>query len=367
MKRDSFNVLGIETSFDETAVSLVSSNGKILFEKLYNQLPLHERYGGVVPEIASRKHAAVLPQMINDSLKNNELDLSSVEAIAVTSGPGFIGSIIVGVMFAKGLAAVMQKPCIPVNHLAAHALTARLTNEVQFPYILLLVSGGHTQILVIKGSMDYQVLGGTLDDALGEAFDKIARMLDLPYPGGPAIEALAKSGNEKAFSLPKPMYKRSGCNFSFSGLKTAVRQIINKNGGSNNIDTRTKADICASFQYTVAEIIMDRLSNAIKFFRKSDYINLNANINVVIAGGVAANFYIRHFLKEHLIQNNCNLIVPEPKLCTDNGVMIAWAGIEIIKDFLSNHTAEEFVTKFSDMNFKPRSTWPLEEFRLSKI
>lgn len=351
-------VLGIETSCDETAVAIVeydevSGQKNILSHVINSQIAIHQKYGGVVPEVAARGHIEVLDGLILEALKNANLNFSDIDAFAATSGPGLIGGVIVGMMAAKSLASVFQKPFIAVNHLEAHALTVRLTNEVEFPYLLLLLSGGHCQILLCKGIGNYQKIGETIDDALGEAFDKVAQMLGLPYPGGPAIEKIAKLGDENRFKFSRPLIDNfSGeqhiFNFSFSGLKTAVRRQIEKIIGEDfshstsaqKLIEQDKLDIAASFQKTVVSIILNRLENAVAAGYKSDFL--------VIAGGVAANRYIFSSLENWALSHNIKVITPPIKLCTDNAAMIAWCGIEKLKLGLVD-----------DLNFKPKARWEL--------
>ncbi len=343
-------ILGIETSCDETAVAIVDADKNILSQVLNSQIDLHQKYGGVVPEVAARSHVEVLDGLVVEALKQANLEFSDIDAFAATSGPGLIGGVIVGLMTAKTLASVYQKPLIAVNHLEGHALTARLTNDVEFPYLLLLLSGGHCQILLTRGIGDYEKLGETIDDALGEAFDKIAQMLGLPYPGGPAVEKLALLGDENRFKFSRPLIgnKDHLCDFSFSGLKTAVRREIEKLVGEEfshfttpqKISDKDKADICASFQNVVCAIILDRLQNVFR-----DELPVK---KLVIAGGVAANRYIFSQLSEWAKKRDLEVIAPPIKLCTDNAVMIAWAGVERFKLGLTD-----------DLNFKPKARWPL--------
>jgi N6-L-threonylcarbamoyladenine synthase len=343
-------ILGIETSCDETAVAIVDGDKNILSQVLNSQIDLHQKYGGVVPEVAARSHVEVLDGLVVEALKQANLEFSDIDAFAATAGPGLIGGVIVGLMTAKTLASVYKKPLIAVNHLEGHALTARLTSNVEFPYLLLLLSGGHCQILLAKGIGDYEKLGETIDDALGEAFDKIAQMLGLPYPGGPAVEKLALLGDEKRFKFSKPLVgnKDHLCDFSFSGLKTAVRREIEKLTGEEfshfttpkKVLEKDKADICASFQRVVCDIILDRLENTLR-------VDLSVK-KLVIAGGVAANRYIFSKLQDWAIKRDLEVIAPPIKLCTDNAVMIAWAGVERFKLGLTD-----------DLNFKPKARWPL--------
>lgn len=350
-------ILGIETSCDETAVAIVDDQKNILSHVLNSQIELHKKYGGVVPELAARGHVEILDKLILQSLKEANLTLSDIDAFAATAGPGLIGGVIVGLMTAKTLASVYQKPLIAVNHLEAHALTARLTNDVEFPYLLLLLSGGHCQILLTKGVGDYKKLGETMDDALGEAFDKVAQMLGLPYPGGPIVEKMAKLGNEKRFKFSRPLIdslnKEHLCDFSFSGLKTAVRRKIEKLTDENfshfttpqKVSETDKADICASFQRVVCEIILNRLSNVMSAENISNEVK-----NLVIAGGVAANRTIFSTLQGWAYKHDMKVVTPPINLCTDNAVMIAWTGIERFKLKMTD-----------DLNFKPKARWPLAD------
>ncbi|MBA8666989.1 tRNA (adenosine(37)-N6)-threonylcarbamoyltransferase complex transferase subunit TsaD [Holosporaceae bacterium 'Namur'] len=333
-------LLGIESSCDETSVAIVNHNKEILSLFTLSQLEEHQPFGGVVPEIAARSHIEQIINLVQKALINAAISLKNIDAFAVTAGPGLIGGVLVGVMTAKALASVAKKPFIAVNHLEGHALTVRLTSDIEFPYLMLLVSGGHCQILEVLGVGKYKRLGATLDDAVGEAFDKVAKMLGLGYPGGVEIEKLAKLGNPNAFNFPKPLLNQNNCDFSFAGLKTAVKRTIDQ---TDNIN---KADVCASFQHTVAEILCKKAENAIKIFRESHpYSN-----NFVIAGGVAANLYIRGKLQVVLERYNFNLYAPPVHLCTDNAAMIAWVGVERFK-----------LGMVDSLNFEPRSRWPLEE------
>lgn len=333
-------ILGIETSCDETAAAVVRDDKTILSNIVHSQMQEHVPYGGVVPEIAARSHLIYLKTVITQALTRADITLEKLDAIAVTAGPGLIGGVMVGVMAAKAMAAVYQKPFIAVNHLEGHALTARLTNEVPFPFILLLISGGHCQFILAKNLGDYEILGKTMDDAMGEAFDKIAQLLELDYPGGPAIEKLAKLGNPNRFTLPTPLKGKPGCDLSFSGLKTAVRQLIEHHHLNIEVDG---ADIAASFQKTITETLCYRLGNCLQLYGESIP-------NLVIAGGVAANQYLRQELEKVATNYQKRLVVPPPALCTDNAAMIAWAGCEHLK---AGHT--------SSLDFAPRPRWPLTE------
>lgn len=341
-------ILGIETSCDETAVAVVDEAGNILSHQILSQIEEHTPYGGVVPEIASRAHMCALDSLITKSMQEAGLkDFEDLSGIAVTAGPGLIGGVIVGVMMAKGLAAVSGVPIIPVNHLEGHALTIRLTDKnVKFPFLLLLVSGGHCQILIVKSVGQYELLGASLDDALGEAFDKVAKMMGLGYPGGPIVEKKASLGDNNRFEFPRSMVGKDHCNFSFSGLKTAVKRqidaLLQEQGRLNENDIH---DICASFQTCVGDILVDRIKNAIN--KCSKYADINT---LVISGGVAANQYIKQRLTEICSDNDFAVKAPPIKLCTDNGAMIAWAGIEKLQ---KGHTA--------NIDFTPRARWPLCE------
>lgn len=339
-------ILGIETSCDETAVAIVNSDRQILAHQLRTQLAEHTPYGGVVPEIASRAHLQVLSPMVQAALAEAHCAPEKLDAIAVTAGPGLIGGVIVGVMMAKSLASVLKKPLIAVNHLEGHALTVRLTDDVAFPYLMLLVSGGHCQFLLVEGVGQYHLLGGTQDDALGEAFDKVAKMLGLGMPGGPKVEALAKRGNPQAYKFPMPLCDRPGCDMSFSGLKTAVRRIILQQHEQGALNEQVKADICASFQHTVGKVLANRLGHAVEAARE----HKPALSQLVVAGGVAANQHVRNVLEDATRQYDMALIAPPMALCTDNAAMIAWAGLERFQ-----------LGMVDGLNIKPRARWPLVE------
>ncbi len=333
--------LGIESSCDDTALAIITER-KVIAEASASQIDLHRPYGGVVPELAARNHLEVISELLTECLSKAQLKLSDIKLIAATGGPGLIGGVITSTMFAKGLALANNIPVIFVNHLAGHALTARFcSTELSYPFLLLLASGGHCQILSCSGPDNYQLLGKTLDDAIGEAFDKTAKLLDLPYPGGPEIEQLAKAGNEQAFKFPIALKGQKNCDFSLSGLKTAVRTTLEKNSEIN------KADIAASFQYAVAAQIIDRLKFATKQF-KTTYPNLE-NYQLAFCGGVAANQYLREKIINLCRAVNFKLFCPPPKLCTDNAVMIAWAGYELFK----------LKGQGDDLSFKPRARWAL--------
>ncbi len=319
-------ILGIETSCDETAAAVVqgaaSVEERILSNVVWSQMEEHQPYGGVVPELAARAHLQSITPVIQEALEKANMSLQDVDAIAVTAGPGLIGGVLVGLMAAKAMALALGKPLIAVNHLEGHALTPRLTHNVEFPYLLLLASGGHCQFIEVHEVGRYKLLGATIDDAAGEAFDKVASCLGLPYPGGPAIEVLAKEGNPTAFQLPMPLQGRDakahGCNLSFSGLKTATRLLIEKQGP---LTQEIKAHVAASFQHTVATFLADRLEKAFQL--------LSVPVKtVVISGGVAANKTIGMALKNVADKKGLAFVAPPISLCTDNAAMIAWAGLE---------------------------------------
>ncbi len=340
-------VLGLETSCDETAAGLVqrasNGKGKILATYVRSQIEEHKPFGGVVPEIAARAHVAVLDRLIAQTLEHAKLTLDDIDAVAATAGPGLLGGLLVGAMTGKTLALVTGKPYLAINHLEAHALTPRLTHNVQFPYLMLLVSGGHTQILSIEDVGIYRRLATTIDDALGEAFDKVAKLLGLGFPGGPEVERLALRGDAARFSLPRPMKGRTEPHFSFSGLKTAVRQLAET---LQPLQEQDIADLCAAFQAAAAESVSDRLRLAL-----DDFCARHADTSpvVAIAGGVAANRALAHALQKTVQDKNGTLIVPPPELCTDNGVMIAWAGAErLVRGLVYN---DEIVA---------RARWPLD-------
>jgi len=338
-------VLGIESSCDDTGAAIVSSDRQIFSNIVVSQLKEHAPYQGVVPEIAARSHMRNLEAAVKQALLDAKMDLRDLDAIAVTAGPGLIGGVIVGTMFAKGLASVTKKPFIAVNHLEGHILTPRLVSDIAFPYLSLLVSGGHCQFIAALELGKYKILGQTLDDAVGEAFDKTAKLLGLGYPGGPMIEKLAKLGRYNAYKLPLSMTERSGCDMSFSGLKTAIRRIIE---AKDNMSEEFMHDICASFQYTIGEILSKRAINAIEAFEK--YSSNNIDQDFIISGGVAANIYLREVLQKTIMQYNFNLVAPPIHLCTDNAAMIAWSGMERLKAGLTNK-----------LDFCPKARWDLED------
>jgi len=344
-------ILGIESSCDETAASIINEKKEILAEVIFTQLEEHKKYGGVVPEIAARAHLEYIDKIIEDTMKEANLKFEDLDAVAAAAGPGLIGGVVVGVMTAKAIALAHNKPFIAVNHLEGHALSPRISEDVKFPYLLLLVSGGHCQILIVKAPGDYERLGTTIDDAAGEAYDKVSKMLGLGYPGGPIIEKMAKTGDEKRFKLPRPLKGKDGCNLSFSGLKTAVRKIIERyseDGMLNNanIPDQDLHDICASFQLAVAESLTNKLKLAIDIFKEKH----PEGKDMVVGGGVAANQYIRAKLDELAKDNNLVFSAPPIRLCTDNGTMIAWAGLERFRVGIED-----------SLDFRPRPRWPLDD------
>jgi N6-L-threonylcarbamoyladenine synthase len=335
-------VLGIESSCDDTAIAIIRDN-VVLAEKNSSQIAIHKPFGGVVPELAARNHVEIIDQLIIAALEEANLEISQIELIAATGGPGLIGGVITSVMIAKGISLRNNIPLIFVNHLEGHALVPRFSeNNLHFPFLLFLASGGHCQILEALDVGEYIKYGETLDDAIGESFDKVAKILGLEYPGGPYIEKAAKFGNPHKYKLPISMYKRDNCDFSLSGLKTACRNLVDQLAPLNKEKIN---DIAASFQYVVTLQIIDRIEFALQKFIKKH--NLTENY-ILFSGGVAANQYIRKELTQMLIKYNFKLICPPTKLCTDNAVMIAWAGLENYKK-----------GKISDLTFKPRSRWNL--------
>ncbi|MEE8563300.1 MAG: tRNA (adenosine(37)-N6)-threonylcarbamoyltransferase complex transferase subunit TsaD [Alphaproteobacteria bacterium] len=340
-------VLGIETSCDETAAAVVTSAREIRANRVLSQLAQHAPYGGVVPEIAARSHLDHIDRLVAEAAEEAGVALSALDGIAVTGGPGLIGGVIVGAITAKSLAQVLDKPLINVNHLEAHALSARLVAEVPFPYLLLLVTGGHCQLVSVEDLGRYKVLGTTLDDAIGEAFDKTAKMLGLPYPGGPAIEAAAVEGDARRFSFPRPLLGRPGCDFSFSGLKTAVAQTVDRLPPAG-LGRQDIADVAASFQAAVTDTVLDRTRAGIETFAAAH----PTARRLVVAGGVAANAALRSALDDLAGEAGITLSAPPPELCTDNGAMVAWAGIERLGRGLTD-----------SLDFAPRPRWPLGEVR----
>jgi N6-L-threonylcarbamoyladenine synthase len=340
-------VLGIETTCDETAAAVVErrsdGSGAILSNVVLSQSDEHAIFGGVVPEIAARAHVEALDHVIAKAMADAGSRFDALDGIAAAAGPGLIGGVIVGLTSAKAIALVQDRPLIAVNHLEAHALTARLTDAIGFPYCLFLASGGHTQIVAVRGVGDYVRLGTTMDDAIGEAFDKTAKMLGLGYPGGPQVEQQAKRGGATRFALPRPMQGRREPDFSLSGLKTAVRLEAERIAPLSEQDV---ADLCASFQAAVLDVIVDRLRAGLRVFRS----RYGAPTAVVAAGGVAANEAIRTVLQRLAADHGTHLVAPPPALCTDNAAMIAWAGAERLSFGLTD-----------PLDIAPRARWPLDE------
>jgi len=319
-------VLGIETSCDETAAAVVvreaDGRGRIVSNVVRSQITEHEAFGGVVPELAARAHLVHLDGIIERAIADAGISLPDVDAVAATAGPGLIGGVLVGLTTAKAIAAALGKPFVAVNHLEGHALTARLTDGIAFPYLMLLVSGGHTQFVWVGGVGQYGRWGTTIDDALGEAFDKVAKLLSLGHPGGPEVEKAARRGDPKRFRFPRPLLGEDRLDFSFSGLKTAVRLLAEKIAPLSDTDV---ADICAGFQVAVTDVIAARTRSALGRVRQE---HPDRPPVLVVAGGVAANQAIATTLRTVCAEAGARLVVPPPALCTDNGAMIAWAGAE---------------------------------------
>jgi len=339
-------VLGIETTCDETAASLVrrhdDGRGEILSNVVLSQNDAHAPYGGVVPEIAARAHVEVLDMIIAKAMVEGGANFALLDGVAAAAGPGLIGGVIVGLTTAKGIALVAEKPLIAVNHLEAHALTARLTDATEFPYCLFLASGGHTQIVAVLDVGRYERIGTTIDDAIGEAFDKTAKLLGLAYPGGPEVEREAQRGDPERFILPRPMLGRAEADFSLSGLKTALRVEAEKVAPLSEQDV---ADLCAAFQQAVVDVVTDRLRAGLRKFRERH----GGPTALVAAGGVAVNQPLRRALNRVAIEQGTVLVAPPPELCTDNGAMIAWAGCERLARGLTD-----------TLDVAPRARWPLD-------
>jgi N6-L-threonylcarbamoyladenine synthase len=343
-------ILGLESSCDDTAAAVVRQSGtdpaEILSSVVMGQSDLHAEFGGVVPEIAARAHTEKLDICVKQALHDSGLDLSGIDAVAVTAGPGLIGGVLAGVMCAKGLAIGAGLPLIGVNHLAGHALTPRLTDQIGFPYLMLLVSGGHCQFLFVQGPDQFIRIGGTIDDAPGEAFDKTARLLGLPQPGGPSVEQAAQDGDPKRFPFPRPLLDREGCDMSFSGLKTALLRlrdkVVSEKGGLTH---RDRADLCAGFQMAVADVLAEKT-------RRAMALTLTKGVEnpvLAVAGGVAANRLIREKLETVAAENGATFVAPPLALCTDNAAMIAYAGLELFRTGAQD-----------DMSLAARPRWPLD-------
>jgi len=338
--------LGIETSCDETAAAVIQENedgsAKVLSNIVSSQIEEHEKFGGVVPELAARAHVENIDFIINKALTDSKLTINEMDGIAATAGPGLIVCLTVGLNIGKSIAAFANKPFVAVNHLEGHALSPGLENKIEFPYLLLLISGGHSQYLIVKDINKYEQLGTTIDDALGEAFDKTAKMLDLGYPGGPNIEKFSKLGDENFYKLPEPIINRAGCNLSFAGLKTAVLRESKKIN-----DNQLKYNLAASFQNTVNKILLKKTKEAMRQFRNKTLHK--EKISFVVAGGVAANQSIRKNLTQVCEEMNFKPLFPNLKFCGDNAAMIAWAGIKRFKKKLTN-----------ELDFVAKSRWPLD-------
>jgi N6-L-threonylcarbamoyladenine synthase len=340
-------ILGIETTCDETAAAVVrrgdDDRGEILSNVILSQIAEHKAYGGVVPEIAARAHVEALDTIISTAMSKAGVTFDELDGVAAAAGPGLIGGVIVGLTTAKAIALVIGKPLLAINHLEAHALTARLTDGTPFPYCLFLASGGHTQIVAVADVGNYARLGTTVDDAIGEAFDKTAKLLGLAYPGGPLVEREATRGNAARFALPRPMLGRPEPNFSLSGLKTALRIEAERIAPLTDRDI---ADLCAAFQQAIIDVVSDRLRAGLRVFRER-FGRPNA---LVVAGGVGANQAIRRALNRVALEGGTVLVAPPVELCTDNGAMIAWAGAERLARGLAD-----------DLDTSPRARWPLDE------
>tara|TARA_B110001452_G_scaffold252162_1_gene241829 strand:- start:217 stop:1290 length:1074 start_codon:yes stop_codon:yes gene_type:complete len=344
MKKN-LNFLGIETSCDETAAAIVEENndgtGRILSNIVFSQIDEHKEFGGVVPEIAARAHVEKIEFIVQKAIKESNINLNNIDGVAATAGPGLIVCLTVGLNIGKAIAGSLKKPFIAINHLEGHALSPKINNKIEFPYLLLLISGGHTQFLEVNGINNYKRLGTTIDDALGEAFDKTAKLLGIEFPGGPKIEQWAKKGDKDYFKLPKPILKKGGCNLSFAGLKTAVLRTSQKLKNE-----KEKYHLAASFQKTINEILYEKTKVAMKEFliRKKNKKNF-----FVIAGGVASNLSIRKNLSDLAKEQKFIPIFPSVNLCSDNAAMIAWAGIERFKINLTNN-----------LDFPSKARWPLD-------
>ena len=346
--------LGIESSCDETSAAIVDSDRNILAHIIYSQIPEHQKYGGVVPELAARAHILAIDDVVKQTLARAGKTINDIDVVAATAGPGLIGGVLVGWMAATGIAQATQKPLVAVNHLEGHALVPRLRatladgtdapNGVDFPYLLMLASGGHCQILLVRGVGKYEMIGQTLDDSAGEAYDKVAKMLGLGYPGGPIVDQRARDGNPRAFAFPRPLCDKPGCDFSFSGIKTAARTFLGRVEGT--LTDEYINDFCASFQASVVDCISNRITNAMRDNRVRDA----GPKTLVVAGGVAKNSAIREALEKLAQKNNMTFAAPPMNLCTDNGAMIAWAGIE---NYRIGRVVREPIA--------PRPRWPLAE------
>ena len=339
--------LGIETSCDETAAAVIRENDEgtadILSNIVSSQIEEHKKFGGVVPELAARAHLENIEYIIDTALKESGTTINEIDGVAATAGPGLIVCLTVGLNIGKSIAAFSNKPLIGVNHLEGHALSPGLNEKIKFPYLLLLISGGHSQYLIVKDVNEYEQLGTTIDDALGEAFDKTAKMLDLGYPGGPNVEKFSKEGDENFYKLPEPIINKAGCNLSFAGLKTAVLRESKKING----DVKLKYNLAASFQKTINKILYKKTKIAVEIFKEK---TKKENFQLIVAGGVAANKTIRENLTQLSNEMNFEIIYPDLKFCGDNASMIAWAGIQRFKKNL-----------IDDLNITAKSRWPLDK------
>ena len=339
--------LGIETSCDETAAAVIRENNEgtadILSNIVSSQIEEHKKFGGVVPELAARAHLENIEYIIDAALKESGTTINEIDGVAATAGPGLIVCLTVGLNIGKSIAAFSNKPLIGVNHLEGHALSPGLNEKTKFPYLLLLISGGHSQYLIVKDVNEYEQLGTTIDDALGEAFDKTAKMLDLGYPGGPNVEKFSKEGDENFYKLPEPIINKAGCNLSFAGLKTAVLRESKKING----DVKLKYNLAASFQKTINKILYKKTKIAVEMFKEK---TKKENFQLIVAGGVAANKTIRENLTQLSNEMNFEIIYPDLKFCGDNASMIAWAGIQRFKKDL-----------IDDLNITAKSRWPLDK------
>ena len=338
-------ILGIESSCDETAASIITENEQgmptILSSVVSSQVDVHKEFGGVIPELAARSHIEIIDLITKKAIEESEIKLEKINAIAATAGPGLIVCLSVGLSFGKAMASSLNKPFIAVNHLEGHALSPKLNSNLSYPYLLLLIAGGHTQFLSVQGLGKYKRLGTTIDDAVGEAFDKTAKLLGIEFPGGPQIEIYAKKGDPNKYELPKPIFYKGGCNLSFAGLKTAVLKI------SKQIKTdQEKYDLAASFQKTIEEILYKKSKIAFEDFKKMNMINKN---KFVVAGGVAANKKIREVLTNLCIEENFEAIFPPISLCGDNAAMVAMVGLERFK-----------LSQFNELDHPAKPRWPLD-------
>ena len=339
--------LGIETSCDETAASIVQENldgtAKVLSSVVSSQIKEHEKFGGIVPELAARSHVENIDFIISKALKDAKINFDLIDGVAATAGPGLVVCLTVGLNIGKAIAGFSEKPFVAVNHLEGHALSPALSNKIKFPYLLLLISGGHSQYLIVKDVNQYKQIGTTIDDALGEAFDKTAKMLNLGYPGGPAVEKFAKQGDKNFYKLPKPIINKAGCNLSFAGLKTAVLRESKK----INREDKLKYNLAASFQNTINKILYKKTKIAINIFKEKTQAK---EVKLIVAGGVAANKTIRENLSNLGKEMKFETIYPSIEFCGDNAAMIAWAAIQRFKRKLK-----------SDISLSAKSRWPLDE------